>query len=90
MRHTKSRQYKIEQPTRPTTNHVFLAGWLAGWLTCVVREMHRIDGVDVETEELQGEYRALVAYVPAHDVGLNAASNNHARRQETDMRGNKL
>lgn len=45
--------------------------------------MHRIDGVDVETEELQGEDRALVAYVPAHDVGLNAAGNNHTRRNET-------
>lgn len=37
-------------------------------LASVIRELHRVDRVDVETEQLQGEHRAFVAHITTHDV----------------------
>ena len=37
----------------------------------MIGEMDRVDGVDVEPEELEREGRSLVADVPADDVALD-------------------
>ena len=37
----------------------------------MIGEMDRIDGIDVEPEELEREGCCLVAHVPAHDVALD-------------------
>jgi magnesium-transporting ATPase (P-type) len=51
----------------------------AGGVPRVVAELHRVDRVDLDAEQLQREHRRLVADVAVHDVRLD---REHARARE--------
>ena len=40
-------------------------------VTRVVRELHCVNEIDVEAEELEREYGSPVAHIPMHHMGLN-------------------